>query len=242
MRYLLSGFRLLTLEADEGADLPQFLTAKESIELLRFFITRKLGEFPETMNLATEKRHPIKDTEQILMSTNDYELSRRSSTDSWHRIDSRHRSTFRNTILLTTTVDILITKITCVQGLRNHTMTDSEKHYISPTFTPHAFFDHITLSVRNVNKDADAEVEKTTTINYDTICLKISEPILISKDEPMKLEIIFKTGTHNILAPVPWTVFDLSAAGDETLKCFKQLQFEESVFPIVIKSISHRLK
>lgn len=222
--------------------MPQFLTSKESMELFRFFITRKLGEFPETMNLVTEKRHQIKDTEQILMLTNDYDIARSSSTNSWFRIGCTNNREFRNTILLTTTVDILITKITCVQGLRNHTRTDSGNRYIPTTFTPHAFFDHITLSVRNVNKDAAAEVKKTTTFNYDTIYLKFSEPILISKDEPMRLEIIFGPYTDNILAPVPWTVFDLSAAGDATLKCFKQLQFEENEYPIVIKSISHRLK
>lgn len=215
------------------------------MELFRFFITRKLGEFPETMNLATEKRHQIEDTEQILISTDDYDIARSSSTNLWFRIGGMGRyniTEFRNTILLMTTVDILITEINCVQGLRNHVKKDAEKHYNVPTFTPAHALGHIGISVQNVNKDAATEVEKTTTFHYDTIYLEFSEPILISKDEPMRLEIIFRTYTDNILAPVPWTVFDLSAAGDETLKCFKQLQFEENEHPIVIKSISHRLK
>jgi hypothetical protein len=244
MRALLHGFRLLTLEAEDAALLPDFLTAKETIELLRYYIRNTLEvKLPETINRCIKKRFQVEDSEEVLISRG--ELEKALNSNVWSTINNTSET---NYILLTTNIDIYITKIECVLGLNNRKIVDKNRYQKSfSTLEASSIHAQIFIS-QSTNEDNElVQVEATvSSVNYHTVEIVCLKPVLIAKHVPMRLVVRFECQGLNALVPVPWTVFDLTTAGEQTLKCFKQLQFEEKISHrrnvIFIKSFSHRLE
>jgi hypothetical protein len=230
LRVLLPGLRLFTLNANEAARLPKFLMGEEDAELLRFFITKELGtDLPEKLNTCLEKRHQVKDNEQVLFSSSDYDLA--SNANTWYRGYG-----IENEIFITTNFDIYISKFTFAHGFVEKDYNDTslmlkmkrEKSVNIEIGLQHPY---------STTADVATTLSATNWSTYEMTC---SEPILLQKGVPMRL-VLSTANCHLFCVCVPWSILDLTSSGDPAHKYFQQLQFKQTNYPIFLQSFSHRL-
>jgi hypothetical protein len=231
MLVLLPGLRLLTLNANEAARLPKFLTPDEDAELLRFFITKELGtDFPEKLNTCLEKRYQVKDTEQVLFSISDYEQV--LTAKNWYLC----QYVLLNELFITSNFDIFISKLTFVHGFVEK--VDKDESLLLKI-----------QKVRNVKIEISHQADGSTTaevaatlsaMNLSAFELTCSVPLFIKKGAPMRL-IMSTSDCYLHYAHVPWSILDLTSLGDTAHTYFQQLQFKQTHLPIFLQSISHCL-
>jgi hypothetical protein len=225
---LLPGLRLFTLNANEAARLPKFLMGEEDAELLRFFITKELGtDLPEKLNTCLEKRHQVKDTEQVLFSSSDYDLA----SNVW----CSRANGLVNEIFITTNFDIYISKFTFAHGF-------VEKDYNDTSLKLKVKRENsVNIGIGQQHHNSTTAVATTlSATKWSTYELTCSEPILLQKGVPMRL--VMSTAHHYLYwVRVPWSILDLTSSGDPAHKYFQQLQFKQTSDPIFLRSFSHRL-
>jgi hypothetical protein len=106
MRSLLPGFRLLTLKPSDATRLSYFLTTKEEVHLLRYFITEELDFMPTTLCTRFENRQSTGIVKQVIL---DHVLRSASKESGW-------KNCRQNALCITTNLSIWLTKVTIVKG------------------------------------------------------------------------------------------------------------------------------
>lgn len=217
---MLPGLRLFTLEAREAARLPKFLTDKEDAELLRFFITEEMGaDMPEKLNTSIVKRHQVNDIVQIL-------------NDRRARDSPLHYKC--NELLLTTNVDILITQFSVAHNCEN-----------CFKFYELFVFNSCSKAIIYIEDDDVDFVEieaDLRPIDSNTYKLKCVNPILVKKNEPMRL--IVARYDYNTKNQEPWSTLDLDHFSRPAKKNFHRIQFKEASndkTKTFLASFSHRM-
>jgi hypothetical protein len=216
--------RVFTLMAQEATQLPKFLTDEEDAALLRFFIFGEIRDLPDNLNPCLAKRCQSKDTEQILFTMSRCVIV---STERWYF--SRPLNV-QNELLITTNVDLYITKFTMVHHYFEHKDSESNKNK------------SVDINFRVDDSNVKIEVKNVTSlINTSTYEVTCSYPIFLSRNEPTRLTLTSRYSNGHY-ARVSHPVIDLASLGDTARKYFKQLQLKvEDRKSIFIKSFYHHL-
>jgi hypothetical protein len=212
IRFLLPGLRVFTLKASEATKLTHILTCKELVKLLTYFITEERNCVTNTLNTSIESRQSAGIFKQLIL---DDVLNKASSME--------RLQCYKTRLLLTTKFDIRLIKVRCVYGTNKKICTlkigrDRDKE---PSL-------YVKTVREQIGKDDST---------YD---LKIVEPILMKKGEPITISL--EVEGSDMMPPVPPSTFDLRSSGATTRAIFVEMEFDKLRTVIMLYGFTYRIE
>lgn len=217
MRSLLPNFRLLTLRPSEAIKLSYFLTSKEQVNLLTYFITDKTDSMQPTLSTRVENRQSAGIKKQLIL---DHVFKNASLEPNWQYCN-------KTELNITTNFNILLTKVTGVYGKKR---------------LP-CYLKFIKNGVNCLEHITTAELLSTVDHYNPLYELKFKKPISISKNAPLILTFcVHPNDISDSYPAVPSSVFDLESSGATTKSHFKQLHFDKNTNnPVFIHSFTYQI-